>query len=117
MIVAALLWSSCYRATVPVVGAEKSLDDATSSPRCHHISWAISASNSLRVTRHGPLDPSAAVNKPAHPYLHDPLLRDHHGQSRSQGPVWQVPGRMAYPVKARRRTMRRSPAHVEEPHR
>lgn len=41
-------------------------------------------SNSVRVTRHGALNPNAAVNNPSSSIPCDPLLRDHHGQSRSQ---------------------------------
>jgi integrase len=49
----------------------------------YNSSWAASASNSLRVTRHGRLNPNAAVNNPSSSIPHNPQ-RDHHGQSRSQ---------------------------------
>jgi hypothetical protein len=35
-----------------------------SKPR-YRSSWAASASNSVRITRHGPLNPNAAVNNPS----------------------------------------------------
>jgi hypothetical protein len=54
-----------------------------SKPR-YRSSWAASASNSVRVTHHGPLSPNAAVNNPSSSIPYDSLLRDHHGQSRSQ---------------------------------